>query len=232
MLAGVSERRGRCPTRWLVAGYAGLAGFFLLEGLLRQSASLRASGQDRGTTGAVVLAYAVASDVPLLSRWLPGWPLPSAAAPAGLLVQATGLALRAWSMRAWGASYTRTLRIEDGEQAVVDSGPYRWVRHPGYLGSLLTWVWFALTSRSAPGPCPHRRTARRGLPEADPRRGGAAAARPARLCDLQRADQEAHPLALVMFLSAHPIVGGTSLYGTTKNSGRCTPGQPSMVTDV
>jgi len=130
-----------------------LAGFFLLEGLLRQSgssASLRASDQDRGTTRAVVLAYAVASDVPLLSRWLPGRPLPSAAAPAGLLVQVTGLALRAWSMRALGASYTRTLRIEDGQQGVVDSGPYRWVRHPGYLGSLLTWVGFALTSSSAP----------------------------------------------------------------------------------
>lgn len=155
MLAGVSERggRGRGPTGWLVAGYAGLAGFFLLEGLLRQSgssASLKASEQDRGTTRAVVLAYAVASDLPLLRRWLPGPALPPAVAPAGLLMQAAGLALRAWSMRALGGSYTRTLRVEDGHQAVVDSGPYRWVRHPGYLGSLLTWVGFACTSSSAP----------------------------------------------------------------------------------
>ncbi len=49
-----------------------------------------------------------------------------------------------------GGSYTRTLRVEDGQQTVVDSGPYRWVRHPGYLGSLLTWVGFACTSSSAP----------------------------------------------------------------------------------
>jgi len=87
MLAGVSERggRGRGPIRWLVAGYAGLAGFFLLEELLRQkgnSASLKASEQDQGTTRAVVLAYAVASDLPLLSRWLPGPALPPAVAPA------------------------------------------------------------------------------------------------------------------------------------------------------
>ncbi len=53
-------------------------------------------------------------------------------------------------MRALGASYTRTLRVENGQQTLVDSGPYRWVRHPGYLGSLLTWVGFALTSGSAP----------------------------------------------------------------------------------
>jgi len=144
-----------CPENvgLLIAGYAGLAGFFLLEGLLRQSgspASLKASEQDRGTTRAVVLAYAVASDLPLLRRWLPGPALPPAVAPAGLLMQAAGLALRAWSMRALGGSYTRTLRVEDGQQTVVDSGPYRWGRHPGYLGSLLTWVGFACTSSSAP----------------------------------------------------------------------------------
>ena len=46
-------------------------------------------------------------------------------------------------------SYTRTLRTE-GEQRVVDTGPYRLVRHPGYAGSLLTWNGFALTTRSRP----------------------------------------------------------------------------------
>ena len=45
-----------------------------------------------------------------------------------------------------------TLRVAQGEdqQAVVDAGPYRLIRHPGYLGSLLTWVGFALTSRRLP----------------------------------------------------------------------------------
>lgn len=50
-------------------------------------------------------------------------------------------------MRVLGASYTRTLRTDD-DQRVVDRGPYRLVRHPGYSGSLLTWAGFALTSRS------------------------------------------------------------------------------------
>ncbi len=53
---------------------------------------------------------------------------------------------------ALGSSYSRTLRVVEGEdqQAVVDAGPYRLIRHPGYLGSLLTWVGFALTSRRLP----------------------------------------------------------------------------------
>lgn len=145
--------RGRAGNRWLLAGYAGLAGFFALEGLLREpgsASSLKASDDDQGTTRAIVAAYGLAVDLPLVARWLPVRPLPPAVAPAGLLVQATGLAVRAWSMRALGRSYTRTLRTEGDAQAVVDSGPYRWVRHPGYLGSLLTWIGFALTSRSAP----------------------------------------------------------------------------------
>jgi len=128
-----------------------LAGFFALEGLLRKpggASSLKASDDDRGTTRMIAIVYALAVYTPLLARWLPMRPLPPALAPAGLLVQATGLTVRAWSMRALGRSYSRTLRTEDDGQAVIDTGPYAFVRHPGYLGSLLTWIGFALTSRS------------------------------------------------------------------------------------
>ena len=75
--------------------------------------------------------------------------LPQLAGPVGMALQASGLALRTWSMRTLGASYTRTLRTDD-QQHVVDTGPYRFVRHPGYAGSLLTWAGFGLTSRSVP----------------------------------------------------------------------------------
>ena len=157
MLASVPahRRRGHGEARWLAAGYGGLAGFFVLERVLRQpgtTSSLRTSDDDQGTTKMIVAAYGLAVDIPLLARWLPGRPLPPAAARAGLVVEATGLAWRAWSMRALGRSYSRTLRVGEGEdrQAVVDAGPYRLIRHPGYLGSLLTWVGFALTSRRVP----------------------------------------------------------------------------------
>ena len=59
-----------------------------------------------------------------------------------------GLALRAWSMRTLGAYYSRTLRTTS-DQGVVESGPYRVIRHPGYLGSIMVWTGFAVTSGSA-----------------------------------------------------------------------------------
>ncbi len=138
--------------RWLLAGYAGLAGFFVIEAAIRQNGSasgLAASEDDRDSTRSIVRAYLVAASLPLVLRSLPARQLPPAAQPVGLALQAGGLSLRVWSMRTLGAFYSRTLRTEE-EQSVVDNGPYRLVRHPGYLGSLLIWTGFALSSGSIP----------------------------------------------------------------------------------
>ena len=43
---------------------------------------------------------------------------------------ALGLALKAWAVRTLRGFYTRTLRTAC-DQRMIDSGPYRLVRHPG-----------------------------------------------------------------------------------------------------
>jgi protein-S-isoprenylcysteine O-methyltransferase Ste14 len=171
----------RDGTRWFLAGYAGVAGFFLVEASARQrgnASRLDASRDDDGTTRLIVGAYASSAIAAPLLRRLARNQLPRAAGPVGVGLQAIGLGLRVWSMRTLGRSYTRTLRTEDA-QSVVDDGPYRYVRHPGYAGSLLIWTGFGLTSRSVPvvalvgglvGAAYHRRVAaeerllRRDLP--------------------------------------------------------------------
>jgi protein-S-isoprenylcysteine O-methyltransferase Ste14 len=137
---------------WFLAGCAGLAGFFALEAALRepgQASSIAASSDDRGTTRGIVRAFGLAATLTPILRRLPGPRLPHAAAPAGLAMQAFGLSLRAWSMHTLRGSYSRTLATR-GQQRVVDTGPYRLIRHPGYAGSLLAWLGFALTSSSIP----------------------------------------------------------------------------------
>ncbi len=137
---------------WFLAGYAGLAGFFALEATVRQpgsSASLHASDDDEGTTRGIVTAFVVGAILPVLLRRLPGPRLARWTAPAGLAMEATGLGVRIWSMRTLGAAYSRTLRAGDA-QRVVEAGPYRLVRHPGYLGTLVAWTGFGLTSGSLP----------------------------------------------------------------------------------
>ena len=136
--------------RWFAVGFAGLGGFFAIEATVREAgsaASLDASRDDAGTTRAIVTAGANSMLLAPLLRSLPVPRLPRAAGPLGVLMQVTGLGLRVWSMRTLRAAYTRTLRTA-GDQTTVDRGPYAVIRHPGYLGSLLVWVGFALTSRS------------------------------------------------------------------------------------
>ena len=55
----------------------------------------------------------------------------------GLLVAAASYALATWGM-AENAFFSMVVRIQDdrGHQ-VVSSGPYRYVRHPGYIGTIL-----------------------------------------------------------------------------------------------
>ena len=47
-----------------------------------------------------------------------------------------GLALRIWAIAALGGAFRTTVEVDPG-QAVVSTGPYRWVRHPSYSGLLL-----------------------------------------------------------------------------------------------
>ena len=124
---------------------ATLLGYLVVEGLIRspgEASSWRPGSSDRGTTIAVIVALIVAGSMAAvlhlvgLSRighlpaefdWL---------RPLGLAAAAAGLVLRAWSMRVLGAAYSRTLRVT-GQQSIVRAGPYRWVRHPGYSGSIV-----------------------------------------------------------------------------------------------
>jgi protein-S-isoprenylcysteine O-methyltransferase len=113
---------------------------------------------DRGSS----VAISVAALFPMLgfvlamkaanSTWIPAWfrwalPGMPAVAWAGVAIGAVGLAIRLWSVLTLRERYTRTLLTHD-EHRVEQGGPYRWVRHPGYLGSLLSLNGIAMASGS------------------------------------------------------------------------------------
>src|ERR1700681_4185245 len=56
---------------------------------------------------------------------------------AGLVLMAAGIALRWYAVWVLGASFTVDVATRPG-QTVIESGPYRWIRHPSYTGGLLT----------------------------------------------------------------------------------------------
>ena len=67
-----------------------------------------------------------------------GWSsMPLAVSVAGLLLVVAGNALVSWGMAA-NRFFARVVRIQDDRgQQVCSSGPYRFVRHPGYVGMIV-----------------------------------------------------------------------------------------------
>ncbi len=67
------------------------------------------------------------------------WPGSLQAAEAGLLLELLGLGLAIWARLRLGAFWSRYAVVRQGHR-VVDTGPYRLVRHPIYSGILLAMV--------------------------------------------------------------------------------------------
>lgn len=72
-----------------------------------------------------------------------GWSaVPGVLQIIGLILLIPALALACWVL-ATNAYASRVVRLQDGHQ-VVTTGPYRFVRHPMYSGTLLSWIAAAL----------------------------------------------------------------------------------------
>jgi protein-S-isoprenylcysteine O-methyltransferase Ste14 len=69
----------------------------------------------------------------------------------GAAVAATGMALRVWSVRTLGQYFTYVVKVSP-DQKVVDTGPYRLLRHPSYTGGTLTGIGIGLSMRYALAP--------------------------------------------------------------------------------
>ena len=64
---------------------------------------------------------------------------------AGMAVLLAGLVLRGWSFKALGQYFTHTVMVSS-DQPVIDTGPYRVLRHPSYTGVILAGIGVGLAS--------------------------------------------------------------------------------------
>jgi protein-S-isoprenylcysteine O-methyltransferase Ste14 len=127
-----------------ILGYGLLVLFFGLEFFLRRGSeakSLKPGSFDQGTAVLVAVSYPLGIFLaPLLNGFSIGrFPGPDTAGMVGVIAMIAGLGIRVWSMQTLGRFYTRRLTIAEG-QKIVQAGPYRILRHPGYLGTLLVWI--------------------------------------------------------------------------------------------
>ena len=62
----------------------------------------------------------------------------------GIAAWLGGIVFRMYSIRILGRFFTTDVAIAKGHR-IVEQGPYRWLRHPSYLGGLLAQVGFGMT---------------------------------------------------------------------------------------
>lgn len=79
----------------------------------------------------------------LHSRWEPN--LPAILFPIGLILMVLGILLRIWAVISLGKFFTMKVMIFSNH-SLIEGGPYRWVRHPSYLGALITTFGFGIAS--------------------------------------------------------------------------------------
>ena len=129
-----------------------LAGWAMLELGLRVRERLQGRGsasRDRATRALIAVTIGVAIGIAAVTG---SGATTGAYRTAGLIVTWLGLAIRVWAIATLGRAFRTTVEVDPG-QAVVSSGPYRWVRHPSYSGLLLIATgcglaagnWLALT---------------------------------------------------------------------------------------
>jgi protein-S-isoprenylcysteine O-methyltransferase Ste14 len=123
-------------------------GFFAIEIFLL---ARRRSGDpkqlsDRGTLG---LVWTLICGSCLIGFWLTplvtffNWPDSREIILTADLLLTVGIGLRIWSIVHLGKFFTVDVAIHEG-QRVVQDGPYRFVRHPSYSGSMIALLGLAL----------------------------------------------------------------------------------------
>lgn len=132
-----------------IAFYVPLVLFLVLEFRVRVRSRLNPHGAsaDRGSfiavyvaiAGGMVGAFLLAGHLHAAAITVARWPL----FVLGIALMVLGVVIRQWAVAVLGRFFTVDVRVHS-DQAVVEAGPYRWVRHPSYTGLIMTLIGIGL----------------------------------------------------------------------------------------
>ncbi|GAB3760324.1 methyltransferase family protein [Spirosoma pomorum] len=127
---------------WLV-----IVAYFVIDVLLRNKGSVASFSTTKADKHSTLLLLSAFACIVIVAEILSYVNVGQFSIPwlswLALVLTASGLILRVVSMRQLRTGYTRTLKVDAG-QSLMTTGLYGVIRHPGYLGSLLVWLFFGL----------------------------------------------------------------------------------------
>jgi protein-S-isoprenylcysteine O-methyltransferase Ste14 len=113
-------------------------------GIRRSRHSTSTQRRDRGSYWIVLLIVWGSIIVSFLARALNLGVFHNNLQYLGLGLVVCGIALREWAVLSLGRFFTLKVTVAS-DHTFVRSGPYRWLRHPAYSGSILTLVGVSLS---------------------------------------------------------------------------------------
>jgi protein-S-isoprenylcysteine O-methyltransferase len=125
-----------------------LLGIFWISETIINS-RLRAGAKDKADDRRSLLLLFVVGTASWILAWVCVVAIPQATFGneatyvAGIAIMIIGLSLRWWSITTLGRFFTVNVAIRT-EHRVIDSGPYRVIRHPSYTGILLVYLGIGL----------------------------------------------------------------------------------------
>jgi protein-S-isoprenylcysteine O-methyltransferase Ste14 len=120
---------------------------FFVERLIISSGGERATKRQADDGSVLIIVLSIFGAI-IIATWFAGLGIARLPHPwfyVGLTMMVLGIGLRVWAVATLRSFFSYIVRIKEGHR-VVREGPYRYIRHPAYAGSLLTilGVGFAL----------------------------------------------------------------------------------------
>ena len=122
---------------------------FLIERIIvgKESGRTARTREDRGSALLIYFSIFVSIIVAFGFAGAGITPLPDWLFIVGILLMLFGIFIREWAVITLKGFYSFRVSVFEG-QKVIDKGPYHFVRHPGYAGSILTMVGIGLAVQS------------------------------------------------------------------------------------
>jgi protein-S-isoprenylcysteine O-methyltransferase Ste14 len=109
--------------------------------VVRPAMAEQPSAQDAGTFRALMIGSPLALLAAFAAAWVPGFTVagPVVAVSLGIVLMMAGALLRRYCFHALAASFTGIVKVQPGQQ-VVQTGLYRYVRHPSYTAAFIMFI--------------------------------------------------------------------------------------------